>query len=428
MLEQNLQKPFVICPSLVSVQSLGPGTGAVFVLVGSIKMFFFKFLLFRATSTSGHLVKDSESGQESVGKERAARSLVDAASDIKIEKQPKKNCFKDSSLYTAARLNVSSFVKQGNEFPIVKVTGELTIKNKNGEEPCGMTVLDDESILICYGSGIARYDQEGQLVGRVKKGTLDFYFPSDVCKMTGGDVVVLDRKGLHLLDSSLGFIKTLTENNTTDKFGDDVQFSSLAEDQEGNILTLHNKPKNITTRASIFVFDMKREEPVQVMPLESLIDQAIEHLNVPDPNASLCTNLTYRDGRIYITGNPKKVLKCFLLKFDHSDSGLHCIYVINQKEENICSLFGHRGNELGALNHPTNVVVDDERNTIVCDVKNHRLQVLRESDEESFIAKIIPDQESPFTGPCVSFLDHRRGKLYVGNKLSKRVVRYSFEE
>ena len=376
---------------------------------------------------SGHLVKQSESGQESVREERAARSLVDAASDIKIEKQPNKNCNQDSSLSTAARLNVSSFVRQGKEFPIVKVTGELTIKNKNGEEPCGMTVLDDESILICYASGIARYDQEGQLVGRVKKGTLDFYFPSDVCKITGGDVVVLDRKGLHLLDSSLVFIKTFTENNTTDKFGDDVQFSSLAEDQEGNILTIHNKPKNVSSRASIYVFDIKREELVQNITLESLIDQAIEHLNIADPNASLCMNLTYRDGRIYITGDQINSLNC-LYKNLISDSGLHCIYVINQKEDNVCSLIGHRGNELGALNHPTSVVVDDERNTIVCDFKNHRLQVLRESDEESFIAKIMPDLESPFTGPCVSFLDHRRGKLYVGNKLSKRVVRYRFEE
>ena len=123
-----------------------------------------------------------------------------------------------------------------------------------------------------------------------------------------------------------------------------------------------------------------------------------------------------------------KYFKLFVLKFDLSDSGLHCIYVINQNEDNVCSLIGHKGNEFGALNHPTSVVVDDKRNTIVCDFKNHRLQVLRESDEESFIAKIMPDLESPFTGPCVSFLDHRRGKLYVGNKLSKRVVRYSFEE
>ena len=106
---------------------------------------------------------------------------------------------------------------------------------------------------------------------------------------------------------------------------------------------------------------------------------------------------------------------------------MHCIYVINVKD-NDCGLVGRKGKELGALIHPTKVVVDDEGNIIVCDVKNHRLQVLRESDDEEFIAMIKPDQESPFTGPNISYLDHERKKLYVGNKLSKRVVRYRFEK
>ena len=88
-----------------------------------------------------------------------------------------------------------------------------------------------------------------------------------------------------------------------------------------------------------------------------------------------------------------------------------------------------QGQGARSLLHPTKVVVDDEGNIIVCDVKNHRLQVLRESEEEEeFIALIKPDQDSPFTSPCISFLDHKRKRLYVGNKLSKRVVRYNFEE
>ena len=93
-------------------------------------------------------------------------------------------------------------------------------------------------------------------------------------------------------------------------------------------------------------------------------------------------------------------------------------------------MIGHKGKELGAFLHPTKVVVDDERNIIVCDVKNHRLQVLREFEEgeEEFIALIKPDPDSPFTSPSISFLDHRRKRLYIGNKLSKRVVKYSFEE
>ena len=119
----------------------------------------------------------------------------------------------------------------------------------------------------------------------------------------------------------------------------------------------------------------------------------------------------------------------YLLTLAFTDSGLHCIYTINLKEVDDCRMMGYKGKELGAFLHPTKVVVDDEGNIIVCDVKNHRLQVLRESEEEEeFIALIKPDQDSPFTRPCISFLDHKRKRLYVGNKLSKRVVRYNFEE
>ena len=119
----------------------------------------------------------------------------------------------------------------------------------------------------------------------------------------------------------------------------------------------------------------------------------------------------------------------YLLTLAFTDSGLHCIYTINLKEVDDCRMIGYKGKELGAFLHPTKVVVDDEGNMIVCDVKNHRLQVLRESEEEEeFIALIKPDLDSPFTSPSISFLDHQRKRLYVGNKLSKRLVRYSFEE
>ena len=264
--------------------------------------------LTRATSTS-HLVKDSESDGELVGKERAAPCPVEAASDIKEEKRLQVTQGEDSF----SRLNVRSCIKQGKDFPIVKVTGELTIKSKNGEEPYGMTVLDDESILICYESGIARYDKAGLLLGRVKKDTEEFSFPSDVCKLTDGKVLVLDRKGFHLLDKSLLFIKTLKENRTTDKSGSTDLFCSLAEDEDGNILTLHNRftGEPSPTRASVFIFEMKNEEfqgDVKVIPLEPLIDEAMAQLEISDPNASRCGNLSYRDGRMYITGDETKVL------------------------------------------------------------------------------------------------------------------------
>ena len=223
-----------------------------------------------------------------------------------------------SSTEVSSPLNVSSFIRQGKDFPIIKVTGELTIKSKNGEEPYGMTVLDDESILICYESGVARYDKAGLLLGHVKKDTEEFSFPSDVCKLTDGKVLVLDRKGFHLLDKSLLFIKTLKENRTAaaDKSGNTDLFCSLAEDEDGNILTLHNRftGESTPTRASVFIFEMKNEEfneDVKVIPLEPLIDEAMVQLDISDPNASRCGNLSYRDGRMYITGD--KTINSFIM-------------------------------------------------------------------------------------------------------------------
>lgn len=385
--------------------------------------------LTRATSTSGHLIKDSETGVEPVGKEKSDPCPVEVAT---------------FSTEVYSPLNVSSYIKQGQDygnwdFPIVRVTGELTIKSKTGEEPHGITVLDDETILICYESGISRYDKAGLLLGRVKKNTENFFFPSDVCKLADGKVLVLDKIGFHLLDKSLLFIRTLKENRDIDESGSIILFCSLAEDEDGNILTLNNRftSDKTPTRASVFVFELENEEfgqKVKVIPLEPLIDEAMIQLKISDSNASMCENLTYRNGRMYITGDEKMFLLSvfiYLLTPAFTDSGLHCIYTINVKEDlENCSMIGYKGKELGAFLHPTKVVVDDEGNMIVCDVKNHRLQVLRESEEEEeeFPALIKPDLDSPFTSPSISFLDHKRKRLYVGNKLSKRVVRYRFDE
>ena len=191
-------------------------------------------------------------------------------------------------------------IKQGKDFSIVKVTGELTIRSKNGEEPYGLTVLDDESILICYLSGVARYDKAGTLLGRIKKDTEEFQLPSDLCKLRDGNIAVLDMKGIHLLDGSLVFIETLIANNTVEQCGRIYKYSSLAENEDGCILTLLSKLTDEPTRASVYIHDKKG---VKVIPLEPLIEEAMELLKSSDPYASHCTHLTYKDGRIYVTGD-----------------------------------------------------------------------------------------------------------------------------
>ena len=106
--------------------------------------------------------------------------------------------------------------------------------------------------------------------------------------------------------------------------------------------------------------------------------------------------------------------------------------MINPKDCEECSMIGHKGTGLGGFNCPAQVVVDDEGNMIVCDAMNHRLQVVRESERgEEFIAMIKPNQDdrvmqlNTFSLPSIAYLDTRRELLYVGNKLSRTIVKYS---
>ena len=94
--------------------------------------------LTRATSTSGHLVKDSESGGEPAGMERAGPCPVEVDNDVveQLQVTPGEDSsssteVSSSSTEVSSPLNVSSFIRQGKDFPIIKVTGELTIKSKN---------------------------------------------------------------------------------------------------------------------------------------------------------------------------------------------------------------------------------------------------------------------------------------------------------
>ena len=264
----------------------------------------------RATSTSGHLVKVSESEGELAGKERDTPCPVEVVTNVKEENLKVTTRGEDSSISTEvnSRLNVSSYIKQGKDFPIVKVTGELSIKSMTGEGPNGITVLDDESILICYGSGILRYDKAGLLMGRVKKGSEEFSLPSDVCKLTDGKVIVVDSNGFHLLDKSLLFIRTLMENDTLDKFDESwfgARFSSLTEDEDGNIHTLlHNEYSN---KPAYFLSFKKEGDKFNnchyQFSMERLINNAMAELKIQDPDASMCTNLSHKDGELYITGD-----------------------------------------------------------------------------------------------------------------------------
>ena len=110
----------------------------------------------------------------------------------------------------------------------------------------------DGTILILDNSssdGLVRYDSMGNFIEYVGP---RLHSPSDVLVCMNGDVVIIDKKGLHLFDASLKFTKTLTSEFAGECAG-------LTEDDQGNILTLQLKQskghdKNMSKRTTSFIF------------------------------------------------------------------------------------------------------------------------------------------------------------------------------
>ena len=216
--------------------------------------------------------------------------LLEESSPVRLEEKDQ-----DTGHVVQDGFDLSGLVKQGQDHPNIEVTRNLLIRTI--QEPIGMTVLDDESILVCFRHGIARFDQDGQVLNC----DMDFNYPTSVLKLADGKVVVVDFFGLHLLDSSLKMIKMMIASVKK------MEFSSVAENEEGNILILRNKVSSPDdgdrVRASILIIN-RNAVVKQVICLEDLILGAMEEQGVSDSLASDCTNLTYKDGRIYVTGEP----------------------------------------------------------------------------------------------------------------------------
>ena len=212
---------------------------------------------------------------------------------------------------TSQSLDILPLLCPGPEdVPTLHVSEVLKI---DVSDPSGVAKLRDGSILILdnRGSdGVVKYDDLGNFIEYVRPSTYypsDLHNPSDVFVCRNGDIVITDRKGLHLFDTSLRFKKTMASEFAGECKG-------LTEDDEGNILTLHLKPSKtfvngrskITT--SILFIDRESGARKKIFDLEDLISAAIEDLGSgqhgPDREllVSECFSIKFKLGKIYITG------------------------------------------------------------------------------------------------------------------------------
>ena len=172
------------------------------------------------------------------------------------------------------------------------------------QDPVGVAILMDGTILILDNSssdGFWRFDDMGNLVEYVGPRLRS---PSDVLVSRNGEIVITDKKGLHLFDKSLKFTKTLTSEFAGEYVG-------MTEHDEGNILTLHRKEsigfgKNMSKRTTSIIFhDRESGAQKKIFDLDDLISEAIEDLGSGQPGELLmseCCSIKFKLGKIYITG------------------------------------------------------------------------------------------------------------------------------
>ena len=165
----------------------------------------------------------------------------------------------------------------------------------------------DGTIVILENSGndgLVRYDDKGNFIEYVGP---RLHSPSDVLVCMNGDVVIIDKKGLHLFDASLKFTKTLTSEFAGECAG-------LTEDDQGNILTLHIKQSKSHGQfmskktTSIIFLDRESGERKKIFDLDDFISEAIEDLGPGHPAELLMSeicSIKFKLGKIYITGTSK---------------------------------------------------------------------------------------------------------------------------
>jgi len=297
-----------------------------------------------------------------------------------------------------------SFLANEGKSPL-NAKATQTINNIEG--PMGVTILPDKSLaVVCRGANkVSRYSQDGEFLEVLKPGR-ELVKPSDILTLSSGELVVRDDRGIQLFGPDLQFIKFVAEESIDRCFG-------LAEDDEGRIVTINQKPSSgggvvkitAVNNTDVFFIDKMTNKVVKRIEMVDLIADAVELLGNLEPDISACRFLTYRNKKLYVV-----------------DHGLDCVFILN-KDGTESELFGSRGHEGGEFRDPTGLVVDDDGTMMVADSRNHRLQLIDNSLDFAGLVKV----DVPLVRPSGLYLDQANMEIIVSNYQGKSVVRYKLE-
>ena len=263
-------------------------------------------------ASSTHLVKD-EQIREAVDRFTKTGEIVQVESEYKqdiVEKTPGGDLASGENVVEEdVVFDVSSFLTNEKEMKVLEVTETLRIGVK---DPVGMCKLSDGSIIVCSSSeGVCRFNNCGILMDHLNVGeNRKFNSPSDVIACTDGEVVIADKRGLHLFDSSLKFVKSLAADYIDECHG-------VTEDDAGNIVTINQNPsdkkRKITAPkgSSIFFIDKSADTLQKIIPLEDLTEAALNERRSAIKNQeveflasqiSQFSHIKFKKGMLYITG------------------------------------------------------------------------------------------------------------------------------
>ena len=252
----------------------------------------------------------------------------------------------DVSNFPYDKFDISSYLSGEDNNPFENLVEGEDIFSMRVPDPTGLTTIPDGSLLICSESSnsVMKYSEHGEFSGRLQNSqNRDFPFlkPSDIVACTTGEVIVADRKGLHMFDSSLNFVKSLGENYIDECHG-------LYEDDHGRIVTINcNTKKSIACHmltmpgsTTVFFIDKDQDKVVSMVDMQDVINRAIEDLKASYSSTELvlvsqCRNVVCKMGSIYVTGMCYNFLHLrvkFHNKYGNMDVYLMCMDIFQSRK------------------------------------------------------------------------------------------------
>jgi len=340
--------------------------------------------------TTNHLVKDEQLRNDvKLFKETGSFFPTAGLSDEKGPEESKSLPVSDMEILDFA----SMMTDDGFGVEVLDCKKNLSINGLSN--PSGVTKLEDDTILVCCNNSVFRFSYEGKFLEKLKiANKREFHSPTDLILCQSGEIVITDKNGLHLFDEKLAYKKSLAVG----------ECHGVAEDEQGRLITIKNVAEDEVT--SVLVLNKETEQVERNFDLSGVIAVAKDDLRESEELISQCRHIYYKMCALYIT-----------------DFGLDCVFMIpyDDKSEHEASMIGGRGKEPLKFRDPSGLWVDDVGNVLVVDSRNHRLQV---SDMNDFIGFV--KTEPALARPSNVYIDKKKRDLYVTNKLSKTLIRFSF--